>query len=182
MKLSRRGALAGVSSSSSLIIPAPPPPLQLLGTIGGGSSSQASTLCGGGTTTISLAGLPRQLPNDLLRHVTPNPPALQHHPAPLRTPTPPPTPLPQPSSAAQVAAASGLMLATSASAAAAASDAERIFLKCRVCLTEIQEHNNPNVNIFSKDFLDEKIRRYLYVNVSQSVCALYASMGVCVCV
>lgn len=48
------------------------------------------------------------------------------------------------------------------------TERERIYLKCRVCLCDIHEHNNPNVNIFSKDFLDEKIRRYLYVNVSRN--------------
>lgn len=40
-----------------------------------------------------------------------------------------------------------------------------LFLKCRICVNDIHQYSNA-ITIFCKDFLDEKIRKYLHVNVS----------------
>lgn len=41
---------------------------------------------------------------------------------------------------------------------------ENIFHKCRVCVRDI-ENSTQAVTIYCKDFLDEKIKKYLHVNV-----------------
>ncbi|XP_037052363.1 zinc finger protein 1 homolog [Bradysia coprophila] len=42
-----------------------------------------------------------------------------------------------------------------------------LFLKCRICVSDIQQYSNA-ITIFCKDFLDEKIRKYLHVNIDFS--------------
>lgn len=41
---------------------------------------------------------------------------------------------------------------------------ENLYMRCRVCTHDISEPSKAII-IFYKDFLDEKIRKYLYTNV-----------------
>ncbi|KAJ6646363.1 Zinc finger imprinted 3 [Pseudolycoriella hygida] len=42
-----------------------------------------------------------------------------------------------------------------------------LFLKCRICVNDIHQYSNA-ITIFCKDFLDEKIKKYLHVNIDFS--------------
>lgn len=99
----------------------------------------------------AVVALPRPLPIDMM---------LMHH----NNTSPPAANSKSPLSVASSSASSSTMMHPQVMLPI--TERERIYLKCRVCLCDIHEQNNPNVHIFSKDFLDEKIRRYLYVNVS----------------
>lgn len=117
----------------------------------------------------AVVALPRPLPIDMM---------LMHHQHQQQnnssTTSPPSRMMVSPPNSNNALMTTKLSPSTSASSSSTSSsllmipitERERIYLKCRVCLCDIHEHNNPNVNIFSRDFLDEKIRRYLYVNVS----------------
>lgn len=43
-------------------------------------------------------------------------------------------------------------------------DCDNIYTKCRLCIMDIPDGTHA-ITIFSKDFLDEKIKKYLYVDV-----------------
>lgn len=44
------------------------------------------------------------------------------------------------------------------------TDRENIYMKCRLCLVDIPVATH-GITVFSKDYLDEKIRKYLFVDV-----------------
>lgn len=61
-----------------------------------------------------------------------------------------------------------LMIISTKSTMNVIHEIENIYHKCRVCVRDI-EHSAQAITIYGKDFLDEKIKKYLHVNV----CILY---------